>query len=61
METNDPLEGKHGKPSTYNNHKCRCPECKKAWAEYMRPRVKAHRHAKKQAEESAKQAIQINF
>lgn len=27
---------KHGSPSTYVNHKCRCAECKKAWAEYFK-------------------------
>lgn len=26
----------HGRPSTYNNHKCRCDKCRAAWAEYIR-------------------------
>lgn len=25
----------HGRPSTYNNHKCRCEECTAAWAQYI--------------------------
>ena len=36
-------ELKHGSASTYNNHKCRCDKCTKAWADYMRPRMKAYR------------------
>ena len=28
----------HGLPSTYNNRKCRCEECTKAWAEYINER-----------------------
>ena len=40
-------ELQHGKPSTYNNHQCRCDECKAAWREYMRPRVKAYRARKR--------------
>ena len=42
-----PKELVHGKPSTYNNRGCRCDACTKAWAIYMRPRVKAHRDKKK--------------
>jgi recombination endonuclease VII len=38
---------KHGKASTYNNHKCRCKPCRAAWAEYMAPRVQAHRRGEK--------------
>lgn len=44
----------HGKPSTYNNHGCRCRNgefgpvgCTEAWAAYMRPRVKAYRERKR--------------
>lgn len=33
-DVNDSLE--HGRPSTYNNHKCRCGDCRKAWAKYIR-------------------------
>lgn len=36
----------HGRASTYNNHKCRCPECKAAWSEYISPRVHAWRNGK---------------
>lgn len=32
METNI----KHGSPSTYNNYKCRCDECRAAWRVYSR-------------------------
>lgn len=28
----------HGTASTYNNHKCRCDECRIAWAEYVKAR-----------------------
>lgn len=51
----------HGKPSTYNNHKCRCEECTKAWAEYMAPRIKAHRAKKKAAEEAAKRGANVHI
>lgn len=34
---------KHGKASTYTNHKCRCDECRRAWAAYFRSRNKARR------------------
>jgi len=27
---------RHGKPSTYTNHKCRCAPCRGAWADYCR-------------------------
>lgn len=33
----------HGRASTYNNHKCRCEECKAAWREYIVPRMQAWR------------------
>lgn len=58
---NDPLEGKHGKPSTYNNHRCRCPECKAAWADYMRDRVKKWRAEDKARKAKEKTPVQINF
>jgi hypothetical protein len=51
-----PKELQHGKPSTYNNHKCRCDLCKAAWAEYMRPRVKAFRAKEAAAKAAAKEA-----
>jgi hypothetical protein len=38
----------HGRASTYNNHKCRCEDCKAAWADYMRDRVKKWRRKQKQ-------------
>lgn len=28
----------HGRPSTYNNHRCRCEDCTKAWAKYINER-----------------------
>ncbi len=37
----------HGRPSSYNNHGCRCLECTRAWAVYMKDRVKKWRHDKK--------------
>lgn len=38
---------KHGSPSSYNNHGCRCVECTKAWAEYMRDRMRTYRANKR--------------
>lgn len=35
----------HGKYSTYQNHSCRCDECKAAWREYIRD-VRARRIAR---------------
>lgn len=37
----------HGRASSYNNHGCRCDECKTAWRDYMRPRIKKYRQKKK--------------
>lgn len=42
----------HGRASTYNNHKCRCDECRAAWAAYMKPRIRKYRERKRQKEES---------
>lgn len=39
----------HGRASSYNNHGCRCEECRVAWRDYMRPRIKKYRQKKKQA------------
>lgn len=44
----------HGKASSYNNHKCRCDECRAAWAEYMRPRIKDYRDKKRQKTQHVK-------
>ncbi len=42
----------HGKASSYNNHGCRCDKCRKAWADYMRPRIKKYRANKKKKQET---------
>lgn len=47
----------HGRASSYNNHGCRCDECRAAWKDYMRPRIKKYRQDKKQA----KLPVQINI
>ncbi len=52
----DIREDQHGKPSTYNNLKCRCKACKDAWAEYMRPRVKKWREERKREREANRAA-----
>jgi hypothetical protein len=41
---------KHGKPSSYNNHKCRCELCTAAWSEYIYSRgyVKKYRAKQRQ-------------
>lgn len=39
---------RHGTPSAYQNYKCRCDDCRAAWNEYMRPKLRAYR-AKKAA------------
>lgn len=31
---------KHGTPGSYNNGKCRCARCQRAWAEYLRERAR---------------------
>ncbi len=46
-ETPSGKEVIHGRPSSYNNHSCRCEECTKAWAAYMNPRIKKLRDKKK--------------
>jgi hypothetical protein len=37
----------HGTPSTYTNYGCKCPECRRAWAEYRagyrRPAVESRK------------------
>ena len=48
----------HGLASTYNNDKCRCDECKTAWAEYQRPRVKKWREEKRKEK---KKGVQVNL
>lgn len=40
-----PEEWEHGSYSTYSNHKCRCDECKAAWAAFCRDQ-KAKRQAR---------------
>lgn len=49
----------HGKASTYNNHKCRCPECTRAWAAYMRPRMAERRRKRKELEK--KKGANVNL
>ncbi len=34
---------KHGTVNAYNNLKCRCSACRKAWADYYRGRNRQHR------------------
>lgn len=43
----DPSEWVHGSYSTYSNHKCRCDECRAAWAAFC-----ADQKAKRQAGET---------
>lgn len=46
----------HGRPSTYNNHRCRCSACTTAWAEYIRERGYVRKfQAKKRAEKVARE------
>ena len=47
----------HGRASTYNNDKCRCDECRVAWAAYMKPRVQKWRANKK----TTKKTVQIKL
>lgn len=35
---------RRGRPSTYNNHKCRCPDCTAAWAAYIREKGYVRRY-----------------
>lgn len=48
----------HGRPSTYNNHRCRCEDCTTAWADYIREKGYVRRwqqkvSAKNKAEKAA--------
>jgi hypothetical protein len=43
----------HGRPSTYNNHKCRCEECTTAWANYIREKGYVRKHQAKKRLEKA--------
>jgi len=47
-------EVKHGAASSYNNHGCRCGDCTKAWAEYMRDRMRTYRANKKKKQHGVK-------
>lgn len=38
-----PDDPRHGKPSTYTNWACRCPECTRANTESAMPRIRASR------------------
>jgi hypothetical protein len=44
----------HGRPSTYNNHHCRCAACTKAWAdshyEYMQRSPEQQKKARQRTE-----------
>lgn len=31
-----PGDSRHGRASTYTNHRCRCPACRADWADYHR-------------------------
>ena len=44
-------ELEHGKPSTYNNRKCRCADCTKAWADYIRERGYVKRYQQRKRDE----------
>ena len=39
-------EPRHGTPGGYTNHRCRCDDCRRAWAEYMRRYQAAKRKEK---------------
>jgi hypothetical protein len=54
------IEGKPVSASTYNNHRCRCAGCKKEWADYMRPRLRAHRAKKKAQKEGTDQKVRVS-
>lgn len=46
----------HGSPSTYNNHKCRCADCKKAWADYIRERGYVRRYQQRLRDKKKQEA-----
>lgn len=54
-------EIQHGLASSYNNHKCRCEPCTKAWAEYMKPRIQKYRKKVKDEEAKKKRGVNINL
>jgi beta-galactosidase GanA len=45
----------HGRPSTYNNHKCHCDECKAAWTKYIREGGYVRRYQKRLRDEKKRQ------
>ena len=47
-------ELEHSKASTYNNHGCRCDECKHAWAKYIREGGYVKRYRAKKKRETKK-------
>lgn len=51
----------HGKPSSYNNLGCRCTLCKKAWADYMRERVRKWRKIDRERKKEQRKRISINL
>lgn len=52
----------HGLPSSYNNHKCRCRDCKDAWAKYINDRgyVKKSREKKRKAKAEAAKTVKFS-
>jgi hypothetical protein len=50
---------KHGSASSYNNHGCRCDDCKKAWANYMRERMRTYRANKKKGKKG--NGVRVNL
>lgn len=56
-ELEDTPNLKHGVASTYNNHKCRGPLCREAWAQYIRDKGYVRRYqARKRAERKLQNA-----
>lgn len=48
----------HGRASTYNNYKCRCDECRKAWADYIREGGYVRRYQEKKRKEREAEKLQ---
>ena len=47
----------HGRASTYNNYKCKCDECRKAWADYIREGGYVRRYQEKQRQKKLEAKI----
>lgn len=58
VDLNDGLN--HGRPSTYNNKKCRCPACTQAWTDYIREKGYVRAYQERQRQKKAFEKANMN-